>query len=205
MLIYIPVIHTGADIGSLGAILGEQFTLKYGGAAWEGHRRAIEEMWKGLTQRIHDLNLNWPSVRIYQDGLPVCGREKDMIRDMVGKGSYNFALIQSLLDKGAQVEGTESPFLLLKEYDHMKSLAEAKTDRDIQNARTTSEKMERELLFKRDRFICGRINQTLRAEETGILFIGLFHEVDQWLAKDITVRYLIHRLPFKRQFQITGV
>lgn len=174
-------------------------------AAWDGHQRAIEEMWSGLSRRVHELNLNWPSVRIYQDGLPVCAQERDMVQDMAGRGSHNFILIRSLLEKGAQVEGTESPFLLLKEYDNMKKLAQITTDAGKLASRTTFNEAQAELLSKRDRYIRSRINQTLKSEETGLLFIGLLHRVDQGLAKDIEVHYLIHRLPFKRQFRFTEI
>ena len=45
------------------------------------------------------------------------------------------------------------------------------------------------LLQKRDQFIAARINHTLGAGETGILFIGLLHSIERHLAKDINVIY----------------
>jgi hypothetical protein len=44
------------------------------------------------------------------------------------------------------------------------------------------------LLIQRDIFIANRINATLLAGETGVLFIGVAHNVDPYLASDIFVR-----------------
>ncbi len=40
---------------------------------------------------------------------------------------------------------------------------------------------------KRDRFIAKTIGETLRNGETGVLFIGAFHDVTPYLAEDIHV------------------
>jgi hypothetical protein len=42
-------------------------------------------------------------------------------------------------------------------------------------------------LRRRDRFIAATIDETLESNETGILFIGAYHNVMNWLPKDITV------------------
>jgi hypothetical protein len=49
------------------------------------------------------------------------------------------------------------------------------------------------LLKRRDEYIAGRINETLRAGETGLIFLGMFHSLSSWLDKDIRVVYLIHQ------------
>jgi hypothetical protein len=43
------------------------------------------------------------------------------------------------------------------------------------------------LLAQRDQFIARRINDTLKAGETGILFLGLLHAVERYLDRDIRV------------------
>jgi pheromone shutdown protein TraB len=43
------------------------------------------------------------------------------------------------------------------------------------------------LLRRRDRFIAATINETLEQNETGILFIGAYHNLIKRLPKDITV------------------
>jgi len=44
------------------------------------------------------------------------------------------------------------------------------------------------LLGRRDRFIASRINRTLGEGETGILFIGAYHNIIHRLNNDIYVR-----------------
>ncbi len=61
------------------------------------------------------------------------------------------------------------------------------------------EELKREgetLLHERDVFIAERIDATLREGETGILFLGLLHRVDELLDGKLEVRQLIHSLPF---------
>ena len=43
------------------------------------------------------------------------------------------------------------------------------------------------LIQKRDRFMAERIDRTLQPGEIGILFIGMLHSVQRYLARDITV------------------
>ncbi|MUP37769.1 hypothetical protein [Labilibaculum euxinus] len=45
-------------------------------------------------------------------------------------------------------------------------------------------------LLRWDKFIAERIAETLRQDETGILFIGAFHEIIKKLPRDITVLQL---------------
>ena len=52
------------------------------------------------------------------------------------------------------------------------------------------------LLQKRDQFVANRVGQTLKAGEVGVLFMGMLHQIDKYLPKDIGVEFLIHRLPF---------
>ena len=53
--------------------------------------------------------------------------------------------------------------------------------------------LSRTLLKKRDRVIGVRINATLQAVETGLLFLGRLHSLEPWLAKDISVTYPIYQ------------
>lgn len=49
------------------------------------------------------------------------------------------------------------------------------------------------LLKKRDRFIAETINETLLADETGVLFMGAFHDVISQLAPDIAIEAVKQR------------
>ncbi len=67
------------------------------------------------------------------------------------------------------------------------------------------EKEGQELIDARDGYIARRIDETLKPGEAGLLFIGMLHHVDKMLNADIKTSYLIHRLPFKRSFEMEMV
>ena len=82
--------------------------------------------------------------------------------------------------------GTESPELLVEEYQ----LASAAFGSGAGARMEVRQKRLRDtLLEKRDRFIAERINSTLGAAETGILFIGMLHRITAFLDPGITVLY----------------
>jgi len=208
-LIYVPIVHTTADMGSQAEALEREHVRRHGRGEWARTRRLIDEVWEGLRTRLLALALDYRGVRIYQDGLPVCGRELDIVREVAQAGSRNYALILELLDRGAMLEGTESPDLLREEYERIRSAIpkESVTRGRMQTgesasaglpdqAREESARESERILRQRDEFIGRRIDETLKEGEVGILFIGLMHRVDRFLPRDVEVQYLIHRLPF---------
>lgn len=204
-LIYVPVVHTRADMGSMSDSLKKEYIEKYGEKKWKQHITVVEEMWEGLKSRIMKLQVDWALLRVYQDGLPLCGKERNIVEDLAAKGSKNHEILLWLIQNGANLEGTENPQLLLEEYNHIKKIAEVQTQEERKKAVKEFQNAAQELLEKRDHFIKERIGNTLRPGETGILFMGLLHKVDEGLPKDIKVSYLIHRLPFKRQFEVDKI
>ncbi len=214
-LIYVPIIHTAADFGTQAAVLEREHVRRHGRGEWARTRRLIDEVWEGLRTRLLALGLDYRRVRIYQDGLPVCGRELAIVREVAQQGSRNYALILELLERGAAVEGTENPFLIRQEYERIQgavataSLPHERTRTGESGAKSGSatagppdraaDEYAREgeqILRHRDEFIGRRIDESLKEGEVGILFIGLLHRVDRCLPPDVEVQYLIHRLPF---------
>lgn len=182
-LIYVPIIHTEADMGSLKELLKQKYIKQIGERAWEEHKKTVEEMWQGIEKGLEALGLPYPKVKLYQDGLPCCGREPELVKELAAEGNPNYQLLLKLMEKGAEVVGTEDPTLLLEEY---RSLHEG--PRGDAQAR----------LKKRDTFIAQRIHHTLKEGEIGILFLGLLHRVDKELPSDIPVEFLLHHLREKR-------
>jgi hypothetical protein len=195
-LIYVPIVHSEADLGSLAGEVRQQFLAAFGEAAWARRRDGIEGMWGGLRAKLLSLPLPLRRSRLYQDGLPVCGLELEIVRDLAGKGSRNHQLLVELIERGATLMGTEDPELMVRDYRRLKRLVEAAADR---TADALLEEIRREgevILRERDRFIAGRIDETLAEGETGILFLGLLHRVDELLGGKLDIRHLIHNLPF---------
>jgi hypothetical protein len=195
-LIYVPIIHSEVDLGSMAEQVRRPFEEAFGLGEWQRRYASIEQMWDGLRQKLLGLPLDWRNTRLYQDGLPVCAMEAEIVRDLAAQGSRNYQLLAQLMELGAHLMGTESPQLLLDEYGRIRRLAQAA---QRQETGAPAEELGREgeaLLRDRDAFIARRIDETLGGEETGILFIGLLHRVDDLLEGMFEVRHLIHNLPF---------
>ena len=202
-LIYVPIIHTEVDMGAMAESVKKEYSARYGRSGWQQHIKSIESMWDGVRRKIISLNLPYKKVRIYQDGLPVCGKEMEIVREIAGKGSRNHEIVLDMVMKGAKLEGTEDPALLLQEYKNFKQLYQYSDGSEKTKAINDYRKISDNLLIKRDKFIAKRIDNSLAEGEIGILFMGMQHTVDKYL-KNIKISYLIHRLPFRESYE-TGL
>ncbi|MBI4231962.1 hypothetical protein HY605_01915 [Candidatus Peregrinibacteria bacterium] len=206
-LIYVPVLHTQKEAGEI------LLSLKGDGAAIPSElssaeqEKSIQEMWEGIYEKIRNLNITYSSIRIYQDALPVCEREKEIVEKLSQKASFNHQLILELLKKGARLEGTEDPDLLIKEYDNLTQLI-SKSSVSIQGYKDSlGEYMDKtmKLMGQRDAFIAQRIKSTLKEDEVPLVFMGVRHELEKLLRQDFVINYIIYRLPFKKVKDIYGV
>ena len=189
-LIYVPIIHTEADMGSLSESLKKEYIKKYGVVKWNQHLKKINDLWTGIDVRLEQRNLDYHRVRVYQDGLPVCGKELEIVQDIAKSGGRNHQLLLTLIQKGATLMGTEDPALLIKEYQLIKQTCEQNGVKNDSDGRS-------DYMAERDAFIANRIDATLRDGEIGILFLGMLHKVYEKLPSGILIDYLIYHLPFK--------
>ena len=199
-LIVVPILHTAADMGKLASSVRQVTVRKLGRKGWERNVDVIGQMWAAITQAVEGWKLPWTAVRLYQDGLPRCGREAEIVKDLAGAGSPNHRLLLSLMQKGATLMGTESPDLLLQEYRLVKQLLASEHGEAAAKADAKQSARSRALLARRDRDIAACINSSLGPGETGILFLGMLHSVEPHLAKDIRVMHPIRSpLPARRR------
>ncbi len=197
---YLPIVHTGVEMGSMYGPLKDEYIRRFGVQKWEEHNQIIEDFWQGIRHKVLDLDLNYQNTRLYQDGLPVCGKEIDIVRELVRMGSRNHEILLELIRLGSKLEGTEDPKLLLEEYENLKR-ASADLDKPREK-RKGHQRLADCILKKRDAYIAQRIDETLHEGETGLLFIGIAHRVNEKLPRDIGIDYLIYRLPFKEGIPI---
>lgn len=190
ILIVVPIIHSEKDMGSLLAQTKQAYIARYSEVQWATHLKSIDQVWSGIRQMIVALEFPFPNVRIYQDGLPVCGKEIEIVNEVASQGSQNHQLVQTLVEQGAQLMGTDDPELLLQEYRlHLDTVDDAV-------AHAAQSKI---ILAARDGFIAERINTTLLVGEVGLLFLGMAHTVEPLLDADILVRYLLPSLRQKQE------
>ena len=190
-LIWVPILHTQADLGSLSESVQQAFVQKLGQAEWDFHQRRIEGMWDEIRRLIGLMTLEYSKVRLYQDGLPVCGQEEKIVRDLAKAGSRNHRLLLEMMEKGALLTGTESPQLLVEEYELARKTLQGvgSGGRSARIARA-QQVLGKRLLERRDAFIAERINQTLEPGFTGQVYLGQLHNLAGKLAPDIQ----LHRL-----------
>ena len=189
-LIYLPIVHNLADMGALRESVKQASVRKIGRQSWKRKQDLIEKLWDDIESALDGVSVNMNKVRIYQDGLPISGKEKDIVRDLADSGSRNHRLLLRLMAKGGVLMGTESPELLLEEYEMAKRGLSAGGEAAKKVNETPG---STSLLQRRDKFVAERINATLQAGEVGIVFVGMLHSLEPWLAKDIRVTYPIGR------------
>lgn len=187
-LIHVPIVHSQADLGPIQESVRQAYIEKGGEEAWKASRAALAEFWNAMEIAMDRLPIDSTKLRLYQDGLPVCGLEEKIVRDLAQQGGANYRILLKLAERGAKIEGTEDPDLLLKEYQLIMTDLPAGAGRG--NAGTNkpeSAEVFRDLLDRRDRFIAQRIDKTLQAGETGILFLGALHRATAMLPDTIQV------------------
>ena len=196
-LIYIPVIHTSADLGSIAKEVAKRGIRDLGQELWEKHRRTVEGFWDVVSDYFDSIEVK--DMKIYQDGM-VAEDEvgKKIAEDTAKAGSKNYQLILKLLDRGAVLVKTEDFKLVKKEYDRLLAVTQAKSITKKIIAFIKYKLVKVILLNRRDNFIANRIEQTLKADEKAILFIGAFHNIKKRLPKDIQIKEVKDAAKVKR-------
>jgi hypothetical protein len=191
-LIWVPIVHTKEDMGSLGDSVARLSMRRLGKAKWDAHLRNVDAQWKEIRRIIDDRGLDYPRVRLYQDGLPICDHEEKIVRELALAGSANHLLLVDLIERGARLSGTESPQLLLKEYELNRYLLsdEGSSFSPSSLGAMAIQREARRLLEARDQFIASRIVETLQPAEQGLIFLGKLHSLEGRLPGDILLTIL---------------
>lgn len=191
-LLYVPIIHSSADLGTIAAEAEKKGVAICGKERWEAHKQTIASFWNALLTYFKDLNPK--GFKIYQDGMVADGEVgMRIVEDGVKRGSKNYEIINLLIKKGAIPVKTEDIDIVMKEYKAVKELAKAKTfiGKTVAYFKYISGKNK--VLEERDKYIAKRIGETLEERETGVLFIGAHHNVVGKLPGDIEVTELKDR------------
>ncbi|MEN0021171.1 MAG: hypothetical protein AAF747_09840 [Planctomycetota bacterium] len=186
-LAVIPIVHTEADLGKL----AEQFRRIEGDEVWNDKQRAIATFWERIVEWTESQTTSDTPLFLFQDGLPAVDQAEQIVCDLASRQSINHVVLASLMDHGGTLIGTEDPDLLLREYEIAKAAAEALTNGQAPDPR--DQQRSATLLDRRDRFIAERIDQSLPPNASGVLFIGMLHNVEQHLPSDITVNHPLGR------------
>lgn len=185
-LYLIPIIHTSADMGSLAPTLDKKTSVELRPELWQKHKEIVAGFWDSISRFIDSLNVN--GFRVYQDGLITDGTEGlRIIREGISQGSRNYDIVGKLLGKGAVLMKTEDLSLVKQEYSHITKMTGSKSLEERGVAALRYKLAKGKLLKQRDDFIAKRIEESLGEGETGILFIGAYHNIIPNLPADIKV------------------
>jgi len=193
-LIYVSIVHSQADLGSLATGIGAIEKKWLDAEERRRHQQEVAGFWErlkaGVPERVEKelAGAGWDRLRIYQDGLPGGGEmARRIVTEVAEKGSPNYQIVEGLLQRGARLEQTEDPALLREEYELIRQVATASGPAEAGPAQQAYRRRSRALLEERDRFIAKRIDESLKAGEVGLLFIGAYHRVVSYLPQDIEV------------------
>jgi hypothetical protein len=183
-LLYVPLIHGSADLGSLASSVDEKGVAVHGEERWEEHKRTISGFWDSIESYMDSLDVT--DSQIYQDGLAADGSlGQRIVKEAARKGSRNYQVVERLMARGARIVKTEDISTVLKEVELIKKIAQSKSVPGRLFTGLKYELAKKRLLDERDEFIAKTIGDSL--VRNGILFIGAFHNVIPKLASDIVV------------------
>ena len=190
-LIYVPIIHMSADMGSIAKKLNEKGITAFGEEFWKGHRETISGFWDVISHYFDYIDMdtrNRKKMKIYQDGM-IAEREvgQKIVEEGIKSGSKNYELVLRLLKRGAILVKTEEFKMVKEELDRLLAITKSKSTSKKLIAFIKYRLIKNRLLKKRDEFISKRIDKTLKDDEIGILFLGAYHNIKKRLPKDIQI------------------
>jgi hypothetical protein len=187
VLLYVPIIHTSADLGSLAKDVTKRSIADLGEDVWKEHIKTVEGFWEAISRYFDTMGVS--GMKIYQDGMVAEGEVgQKIVEEGLKSGSKNYEVISRLLQKGAILVKTEDFKLVKEERDRLLAITQAKTITQKLIAFIKYKLVKNRLLNKRDEFIAKRIDETLNRGETGIIFIGAYHNIRKRLPEDIQIK-----------------
>ena len=145
----------------------------------------ISKYWNQVENQMSDLELKLGKVdRIFHELIPVGG--EDGIKAIKELNDKSYQIINNRLGKGAQLEAIEQNELLTEFMDWSKCLAIG-----LQNQKVFAKIYEfyTEVSKKRNEQIAKQIDETLKPDEIGVLFMRGGHRVQ--FPSDIQIFYVI--------------
>ncbi len=164
-LYFVPLIYRGEEIP-------EEYLEKF------------DKYWEQVEKQITELELKLGKVnRIYHELIPAGGEDGSQAIKELNDKSHK--IIQACLDKGAQLEAVEEGDLLTEFMDWSRCLIVG-----LQNQKVFTKVYESytEVSKKRNEYIAGKIDETLKTDEVGILLMRENHQVQ--FPSDIQVFYV---------------
>jgi len=196
-LLYVPVIHTQADMGSLGMAIDEASSTVVGNNRWARHKETVASYWDVIESCLVSIEVG--PLKIYQDGMAADGElGRKVVEEAARRGSKNHQILLDLMERGAEIRQTEELSLLLEEGTLLLQMTLGGSQ--AQDA-GKYERQKQVLTQRRDEYVADGINRTLKEGETGVLFMGAYHNILPLLDHDIDVTAIKDRERVEAYFQ----
>lgn len=144
----------------------------------------LDKYWNQVGNQVSELGLKLGKVaKIYHELVPVGGEDGVKVIQELSDKSYQ--IVKDRLDEGAQSEAIEDSGLLTEFIDWSRCLSIG-----LQNQKVFSKVYESytEASKKRNEHIARQVDETLKADEIGILFMREGHQVQ--FPSDIQIFYI---------------
>lgn len=188
------------DLGSLAQDVDRMSSQIYGEERWNKHKQAVSNFWDSIANYFDSLDA--ARLKIYQDGLMINGMlGLKIIEEGAKGGSKNHQIVLKLIRRGSEIRKTEEVSLLKEEYEHIIKLSQSKSLLQMGLACLQYKMRKARLTRERDKFMAKTINETLQEGETGVLFIGAYHDVLPLLSRDILVMEVKEHEKVKAYFE----
>lgn len=185
-LIYVPIIHTEPDMGRLVEGIEERAKAVVGGTRWEQHKEVVRLYWQEIARYWEGKDVT--GCKLFQDGMPIDGAVGEkIVKSLADEGSINHKILEQLMQRGARLVKTENPDLLKEEYALTKELVQRKSLLGSLDALLRYRRRKDSLLKARDTYIIKQIKEGLDEGETGICFLGAYHQILPYLPPDIEI------------------
>ena len=86
-LFHIPIVHAPEDLGSQLKAIKKEYVARYGVHKWHEHVEAAGRFWQKVYEALLNLPVDYTTVRLYQDGLPVFGGELELVEKLAESGN----------------------------------------------------------------------------------------------------------------------
>ena len=161
----------------------------------------FNKYWNQVENQVSGLELKLGKIdKIYHELIPVGG--EDGVKAIKDLNDKSYQIVEKRLAKGTQLEATEETELLTEFMDWSRCLVVG-----LQNEKVFTEVYQRytKASKKRNEHIAKQIDETLKADEVGILFMREGHQIQ--FPSDIRVFYVVPPAldEIKRWFRERGV
>jgi len=148
MLLYVPRMYTESEFKKLTLTLPEDFQQK------------TDEFWSYVKEKL--VIFDGKVQRVYRDKIDKSGTEALNCLSMLDR--ENYVIAKGLVEKGADFEATEDSMLTAESESWLEMLnSKAANSIVLENYRET--------IRERDKHVSSRINETLKDNEVGVLFM----------------------------------